>query len=102
MNDESVPPAMNSTPTGPDAAQHRASKPTYMTVGDGPMSESAKHLTELLDNDSGYGTRSSDVDSLAWDPSSMTDQFTSTRSAEGTQCMSGIHSGHSKLTDIAS
>ncbi|KAB8356413.1 hypothetical protein FH972_023996 [Carpinus fangiana] len=65
-----------------DDDQNRASKPEYMTFGTGSISESAKHLTEMLDDDSGYGTRSSNLDSLAWDPSLMSDHFVS-RAADG-------------------
>lgn len=45
-------------------------RPSYMTVGSGPASESAKRLATMLDNDSGYGGSIADSDSMSqgWHP----------------------------------
>ncbi len=45
-------------------------RPSYMTVGSGHISESAKRLAAMLDNDSGYGGSIADSDSMSqgWHP----------------------------------
>lgn len=55
-----------------------ASRPGYMTVGNGSVSESAARLTAILDQDSGYGGSIGDAETLVngWHPSLDRDVYT--------------------------
>ena len=49
--------ARSDAPEGTAVNQHNEHfRPNYLTVGSGATSESANRLTEMLDDDSGYGS----------------------------------------------
>lgn len=79
MSQEFFSPGEGSSRTPPHAPQADGERPqnvrpNYMTVGGGPMSESARKLTEMLDDeDSGYGSLAGDIPSRAFNPSQLAD-----------------------------
>ena len=53
---DKIPPKENgSLSNDADSQMSQSSRPGFMTVGTGSMSQNAANLTSMIDNDSGYG-----------------------------------------------